>query len=505
MPEKYQYLLFRRQFLVSDIPFENYKNWHTHVVFHAARQFRIIWHPDLEFTSAEKNYAIYLLGYALNPFKPEMSNQDIVEELAKCNNCDAIFSKTDFLNGRYALIIADHHNLKIINDATSSKQVYYLFKDKQFFVGSSPDIISRITRCRRTKNRDLLDYYHSSLYQNANQAWFGTETPFQDVMILQPNHFLDLINRRVRRFWPRYPRKKMKINESVEYVSYIMKGTVQAALNRYTLHCSLTAGYDSRMILSSLKHFKDQIQYYTLNSLHFRHLNKADIELPEKIANDYGLNHNFINITGEKIDNKFVEIYKRNNVLNRNVFIEAYYRYINQGHENKLNLTGIMGDQLLRANFRLCGQITAYKLAERFHVQNFKFVVNSIYQWLIEALPIYPNYNIHLIDWFNWECYCASWAGIAATEHDIARDELRMFNCRELFTTFMLIHPYFRYKDNPKIHKMVIKHNWRSLLRYKLVPSNVQYRFCKKILRILCIEPLVNRLYQKSKYFIKSK
>ena len=159
--KKYQYLLFRRQFLVSDIQFESYKDWHIHVVFHAGRQFCIHGHPDLEFTYAEKHFAIYLLGYILNPFKPEMTNQDIAEELARCNTCDKIFSKTDFLNVRYAMIISDYLNLQIINDATSSKQVYYLFKGKHFFgtgnlnlhtkgIATKVHIVRISTRCRVT-------------------------------------------------------------------------------------------------------------------------------------------------------------------------------------------------------------------------------------------------------------------------------------------------------------------------------------------------------------------
>ena len=167
-----------------------------------------------------------------------------------------------------------------------------------------------------------------------------------------------------------------------------------------------------------------------------------------------------------------------------------------QDFANNLDVTGVMGDQILRVYFRIPGKITAEKIADKFGVHDYPYAIRSIEQWLSETSEIAKMLDINQIDWFNWEHFCGNWGGVSATEHDIVGEELKVFNCRALIITFMLREERLRYKDNPRLHKYIIHNNWPDLLKIKVEPSNIQFRKIKKILRFFYMETLVDKLYQ---------
>lgn len=492
---------FRRQFLFTDKEIRLLPYWRDHKIVFKGKVSNLIFHPDLDFSKSEGQLSIVLLGYILDPFNPDQGNQEVVDNLARCDTIKEAFRKTDFMNGRYVMIVSDGRNHYIINDSTASKQIYYYFsEDGNFAIGSTPNIITNYFECAKTNNQDLLKYLNSERYLNHNKSWFGVETQYKDIYLLLPNHYLDVDNKTSGRFWPVTNSPAKETKEAIKYIAEIMRGTIESASKRYTLHCSLTGGWDSRMILAASKYRISEMEFYTFRHAEHYKKNIWDIFIPQKLADKFQLKHSFIHLDGSLPEKEFLEVFKLNSIFNRNVYAEIYYKYILNGHDTKMNVTGIMGDQILRVFYRFEGEITAEKFADKFHERKNPYVVNSIRKWLDDVNPIVPEFDYHIIDWFNWEHYFGIWGGISATEHDIARDELRIFNCRELLSTFMRIDEKLRYRDNPIAHKMIIKQNWAELLEERIEPSNIQYRIQKKILRFLKLEQTAERLYKLLKY-----
>lgn len=496
-------LHFRRQFFFTNKEIKPFKDWHEIKVMFKDKVSSLIYHPDLEFTSSNGKLSIILLGYILDPFHTSANNQDIVNELSGCDTIQEAFIRTDYFNGRYVMIIADENSQYIINDATASKQVYFHFKDDVFGIGSTPNIITTFIECEKTENQELLDYLHSDRYINLNKSWFGTETPYKDLFMLLPNHSLDLHQKKITRFWPVKNPPGKSTKESVRYIADIMRGTIESASNRYKLHCSLTGGWDSRMMLAAAKTRINEIEFYTFKSDDLVRKNKWDIIIPRRLTERFGLNYNVIELDGKMPDKEFMDVFASNSIFNRNVYTEVYDKYLQNGRDKKMNVTGIMGDQILRIFYRFDGEITAEKFADKFHEHSNPYVVKSIRKWMDEVEPLIPQFDYHLIDWFNWEHYFANWGGLSATEHDIARDELRFFNCRELLTTFMRFDNKLRYRDNPKAHRMIVNYNWKELLQENIEPSNIKYRKLKKVLRFINLEQTTENIYRIIKYKIK--
>lgn len=497
-------LYFRRQFLFTDKEITPLPYWRDYKIVFKGKANTLIYHPDLDFSESVGRLRIILLGYILDPFNPASGNQEVVDNLAQCDTIREAFRKTDFMNGRYVMIVSDDKHQYIISDSTASKQVYYYFnEDGNFAIGSTPSIITNFFECTKTDNQDLLEYLNSDRYVNHNKSWFGIETPYKDMFLLLPNHYLDLEHKNTTRFWPVTNNPAKETNEAIKYIAEIMRGTIESASNRYKLHCSLTGGWDSRMILAASKNRISEMEFYTFKHAEHYKKNIWDIIIPQKLADKLNLKHSFIHLDGSLPEKEFLDVFKSNSIFNRNVYAEVYYKYHVNGHDDKMNVTGIMGDQILRVFYRFEGEITAEKFADKFHERKNPYVVNSIRKWLEDVKPIVPEFDYHIIDWFNWEHYFGIWGGISASEHDIARDELRIFNCRELLSTFMRIDQKLRYRDNPAAHKMVIRHNWAELLKERTEPSNIQYRTQKKILRFLKLEQTAENMYRFLKYKIK--
>ncbi len=500
----YNNLKFRRQFIFSDQEILPFQEWDLKKISWNKKDYHLMYHPDLECTHHKANLTIYLLGYILDPFKPELSNSDIIESFSKEDNYNSVLKRTDFYNGRYVIIIFDGEEIIAFNDATASKQLYYFLKPESFFIASTPNLIKEFTDLKLHNNDELHDFLNSDKFRNKNTAWFGDETPFENVYNLFPNHYINLISKKTIRFWPRESLQTRNLKETVDYVSKILTGTMKSASNRYQLHSSLTGGWDSRIILSSSKQIKDSIDYYTFVDDTIQRKNIHDVIIPEKLSKRYNLTHEKIRIENKEIEEQFLEIFENNSVFNRNTYNQVYYKYIELGYEHYMNVTGTMGDQLLRVFYRFKGEITAQKFAEKFEVAEFPFIIKAIDKWLKEVEDLQEDSPINIIDWFNWEFYSPNWAGISATEHDIVRDELRVFNCRALITAIMQVKEKHRYRDNPKTHELIIKKNWKELLEFTVEPSGIQYRKLKKVLRFIGLEKSADMLYQNLKYWLKN-
>jgi hypothetical protein len=491
----YENLHYRRQFLLTNSSIGMQNGWPREDISAEGGSFSLIYHHDLEFEYSRKKLGIYLLGYLLDPFNPSLSNSDIINEMADYQDYRDVIKRTHALNGKYVLVISDHNHLYVLNDATASKQVCYYFADGEAWIASTPNLISEYKKLEETENPGILEYLNSPYFRNQNKAWFGTETPYRDLYILSPNHLIDIQNRKTERFWPDGRPPGRSLHESVDIAATILKGTIEGAASRYKLHISLTGGWDSRMILSSSRNVCKDAEFYTLKSPGNYEKNIWDFLIPRKLADTYSLNYRVIDLDHVAPDAEFLDIFSKNSVFNRNVFTDVYYQYIKLGYEDRMNVTGVMGDQLLRAFYRFKGETTAEKIASRFRVSEYPHIIQSINDYLESVKPLLSTTGIHMIDWFNWEYFSANWGGIAATEHDIARDELRMVNCRELISTFMLIPDKYRYRDNPRAHRLIVKRNWPELLDTSIEPSNIQHRKLKKILRFLHVERLVERIY----------
>src|SRR3954470_18857012 len=93
-------LLFKRQFLLSSSPQFGFSEWNNIKLNDSAY---LSVHPELEVNQSCCNgIRLTLLGFAVNPFAPNKSNKEILDQIIRgTKGFDDVIANTNALSGRW--------------------------------------------------------------------------------------------------------------------------------------------------------------------------------------------------------------------------------------------------------------------------------------------------------------------------------------------------------------------------------------------------------------------
>ncbi|HEX7797940.1 MAG TPA: hypothetical protein VF456_26440, partial [Vicinamibacterales bacterium] len=119
-------LLYRRQFILGPWYVEDLLSW-TRI--RISDTLKLSAHPDLPVARvASGNTSITLLGYLLDPARPEADDHAIVTQLMAAlsdGGFDAVVAGTESLGGRWVLIVDDGALIRLFTDPMGLRQVCY--------------------------------------------------------------------------------------------------------------------------------------------------------------------------------------------------------------------------------------------------------------------------------------------------------------------------------------------------------------------------------------------
>lgn len=127
-----------------------------------------------------------------------------------------------------------------------------------------------------------------------DDGWFPAGlTAHEGVSRLMCNHYLDLDEGRTHRHWPT---GQIEItedpDEAVRRINASIVDTIRGLHAGGKLTTTLTAGNETRMILAACREIKDQLNFYTVNSVETR----LDAVRAQELAKRFGLNHRLLPI-----------------------------------------------------------------------------------------------------------------------------------------------------------------------------------------------------------------
>jgi hypothetical protein len=493
-------LVFRRQYLLSNVNIKKIDNWKHLNIPSTKQNLKLYYHPDLEITHLQlQDRGLVLIGYIIDPFNPDLSNTEILRKILNLSSLQDILKETDNFNGRYAIIYSNGKNTCIFHDATGFREIYYCFLKDEIYCGSTPNIINKYTNLELDRDKSITEFIGSSEYK-ASGFWVGRRTPFQNIFHLQPSFYLDLDKKMFYRYWPDKIRKEISLKEGANLMAKILKGTILGAAKRYKLHQSLTAGYDSRVILAASKDVKDQIKFFVNKVTRFS-LN-ADIKISKRIAKRHNINLEVVDVDKIDVDDNFRSILYKNNIFTTETHIKIFYDVYMKKLDDTYWVTGTFGNQILRTSFTLRKKrLSGFDIAKHFKYNNYNYAIDSIEEWLKEAREVYNKYGYDLANMFYWEQFTGNFQNVSASGQDIVREEIRPFNCRKLITTYISLKNKYRYKDHPRGHLMIIRILWKELLKIPFAVYTTPSYWFKRTFRFLGIELFVNRIYN----FFKNK
>lgn len=480
-------LLFRRQFFLGEEFLENYNDWKY---FKIKENLNLYAHPELDvsqYTLSDKSITITLIGFMIDPYYPLRNNYEILEKISQnVSSFEQVQKQTFHLSGRWAIIYNSKDETKVFHDPCGMRQVFYTQVNNKIHCGSQPSILNEVLKLEIDNDPMLIDFLKSDQFKLSESAWIGDGSIYKDVKHLLPNHYLDIRNKQVKRFWVS---EEIASHNNLDYVATevarLLKGSIESLNGRYKTMLAVTAGWDSRVLLAASKDVKDKTNYYvsTHNVLKPAHM---DIEIPRKLSNKLDLNLETIdNIS--ILENDFIEILKNNVTQARLLPKTLTIQYILYNIDNNyVNING-NGSEIARSFY---GDIdnnivdTKY-ITNLLGYKNCTYVEQSIEQWLISAKDFLKDSIFSLMDLFYWEQRMGNWGTMYQAEQDIAIEEFSPFNNRKVLMLLMSVDKKYRKQPDYIVYKEIINILWKEALSEPINPLKFKDKIKKIIISLL--------------------
>ncbi len=472
-------LLYRRQYFFGSNFIEKFPNWNKKEIGYNTF---LTFHPDLEFASAKKNnIELFLLGFFFDPNNPNFTNLEILKNILLHNtNFKDIIKATYTLAGRWALIYSDDKNKFVFNDPAGLRQIFYSMYNDSVWCAAQPHTLANELNCDLDDDPNIQEYINSKLYLLEERSWIGDGSPYKNIFHLLPNHYLDLNEGKVIRYWPDETRIELSVEEAAKKSIELLQNIFEAALNRYEIAQTVTAGWDTRLLLATSKYRRENI-YYFIQKFDSLTDDSTDIKISRELLSKLGLDLHVIDATSYNSD--FDKIYKKNvYALQNNKKKYQHFNYF-QTFQNKLIISGNVGPIVKNTYRPQIEEINAGNLAHLLERQNQKYAIKQIDKWLINTITVTNKYNYSITKLSYWENLYANWGAMYNAELDIATEEFSPYNCRKLITIMLSIND--KYHDGFALYKKIMELSWPEVLQLPITTTELHVSTLKKtILKI---------------------
>jgi hypothetical protein len=459
-------LLFRRQFLLGDRPLP-IENWQHHTLH---KQWVITAHPDLNIViSAKSSSILALIGYMLDAENPGYTDEQILKNIHYAHETiDSLVQKTQSLSGRWILLYVDADSAFIFNDAGGNRDVYYTEVEGVTWCGSQPHLLTENLGIPLSENEDIIRYFSKESVESLAFKWSTTFSAYKDVFHLPPNHWLDLKAAVVKRFSLPFSERLLPIKDVIEENCFLMTNIMLAANQRFNLVPACTAGWDSRLLLASCRPFAKDAYFYIFqsNNMPDTHI---DVRIPKQMCRLLGVPFHVEKQTYVP-DEQFLSAYMHNTLVPRTATIPVIYHQYKE-FSDRVNVSE-NSISIVKMCFRHLGKTNAKGLAKAYHQPEYPFLMDWMQTWLDSAYPAFPNDRMDISELYFWEFYLANLTSTAATEQDIALEDLNPSNCRKLLLNCFAVHPDYHTEPHSYVfHRKMISLMWKELLAFPFNPD----------------------------------
>lgn len=367
-----------------------------------------------------------------------------------------IFSNNDFLdyldylNGRYCIVFIKDDNLYVTNDASGMRSVFY--HDSQSVIASHYNLLNELTK---DEEHPLVGIYKTQRERYLQARWFspfglpGNLTMYQHIYQLVCNHFYDLKNHKLIRFWPRLKDYNFDLDEAVSYISGTITKSLSVLVNNYDVYQSLTMGNDSRMSLAAAKEYIDKITFFTYDSLQFP---DADAQynclFSSEVAQLLNLKYHFVDCTSDLTEQEN-DVLKTNHYRQHKKGIISGFRktFMNIDPYKAMHVRTNITELLRKSYYTISKKASPDELAEKMahwssYPPKYAEEFNAVKQYYSEYIKETDFTNIQNFDYgdiFYLEYRMNQWHSAVVQNQDFIFDTFILFNTRKVLEYGMLI------------------------------------------------------------------
>ena len=472
IPDSLGHLVQRRHFHLGSAPAATIPGAvHTRV----ADRWTLSSHPELEVTQASgPGGSLTLLGFLLDPERPADGNRQILERLvARLGRAADLPAATAGLGGRWIVIAHDGTDTLLFHDAAGLRAVYFASGDVRpgdpVPCASEPNLLARTAGLEQ--DPEAVAYLAARDGGDQEVYWMpGDTSPVQGVRALLPNHHLDVASGAVTRYWPSGPIPEVGFEEAVAESVRLLRGQIDAAVRRWPLSLSMTAGWDSRLMLALCREGARDVFAFTL-VYPYQYSTFPDLMVPARLLPRLGMKHHRIEYPPD-VDPAVRALVRRNNGANGpyyNADIQALLEAHPPGH---VCLTGDVAE-VVKVHYR-SGEVadrdlTPLDLARLLGIGEEPFVLRAMERWLASARPA----PLPLRDLFCWEQMAGRWQARIRGDFDVVHESLSPLDCRLLLTTMLGVPEARRRGPGFELTGAVIQALWPEVMALPINPPEV--------------------------------
>jgi len=481
-------LIFRRQYLLSpqqiDCPF-------VHEILDVNQEYRLYSHSDLCVTKVKNgSRQLILLGDLFDYDDPLKGNEEILKDLLDLG-LDLLLKRSGDYSGRFVILFVEKNRFVILNDATAARKVFFSHHGGKIWFASQQHLLAEVLGFQPTEDPSKQKFYQSRVFVELNNSNLGNTTYYDDILQLMPNHYFDIISRESVRFWPLEPPDQLTFEEVAEKCTLILAGHMKSIANRYKIMLPVTAGGDSRLLMSTTRDFQEDVYYYINQTEDMRDRHK-DIRYPVRFFKKLGMEYHVLHLPSD-IDPAFKEAYFRNSPLASRYFLPHIYNYFLH-FADRVNLPGNVASSpwgIYHMNGR---RVTVDELTRYYTVSEFEYAGDYYANWMNSIQQFCSDYRLNVISLFYWEERMANWGNQISIDKDIAQEEFNPLNSRILNELFLSLPLKYNNEPDKKLHKAIIQNLWPELMH---MPFNPTVRTAMKMLlaRLGLFTPISRGIY----------
>ena len=441
---------------------------------------RIHAHRALNVSMATRPSAsIALLGYLIDPLHPDRSNDDIVSILAEtCGTEEALFKEIAPLSGRYVLLYRSPSSFIVTGDACHLRQMYFGFLEDEVVLTSSPKLFLTFFHSDPRISAEKEEFLCLPAYAAQEGAWYGDQSIDDRLGKLLPNHYLDLTRREVRRIPFAPGGGRMSEDQVLECAAALLTGTYAALTRRYRLMQPITAGWDSRILLSAGRDYKDRMQFYVFA---LSSQDVADVWVPRNLSRRLGVD--FTVIEPGTLREEFLSKYRQEHVMPRVLpkTAQVQYHYDRHYDPDVINVNGNVAE-IARCFYGYTTRRVSLDALLLFsgYGRKVRFIEEELEKWYGPACRYAAAAGIPLLDLFYWEQRMGNWGALFPFEQDLAVEEISPFNNRSLLDALLQVRPQRRKAPHYLFIQKLARHLWPEALSEKVNPDA---RYVKELIK----------------------
>ena len=348
------------------------------------QEFTLFYHPELELTvSKSQEKEIVMMGMMYDWVTPAQTNQQLLDKLAHTLSFEDFLTGLSRYAGQYVILYRDDSHFVILHDVCGQSEIYYDASFSTF--GSQPKLMGEVMDQEPHHDREALEFYASREFLS-RKNFVGDTTHVGNIKHLLPNHYIDVNQKKVVRYFPTVPIKRLSAKEVAPKACKMLKGYIKAVALREKIAMAVTAGYDSRVLF--LASLDEECRYFVC-----QHKNMSakhhDITIPQRLTKMYG--KAFEVIPDKELNEDIYEsIDFPRTIPQSGKYFDGYIYFTGNSSEIARNVYGYH-DKLTPEDLAFFGGYNGSR-----------FVAGIYRQWL-ENATLFQTNGYDILDMFFWE------------------------------------------------------------------------------------------------------